>query len=373
MLRARAMSHDVLPTWAYAAALASLPLQTPQRLRLLINLGDPTVTWTRIVSGDDVVQRVPKDVQRAWASSSVENPQKMFEDCQRSGIDVTYCGAVGYPETLVGDPSAPAVLFSRGNLSHLKNRRVGIIGTRHPTRSGARMAFRLGAALGAEEIAVVSGLARGIDVEAHAGVMSLQQMSVPPIAVVASGLDVVYPAEHKRIWEEISRDGLIISEAPPGTDPAPYRFPLRNRIIAALSEVLVVVESGHKGGSMITVREAIKRDVTVMAVPGSPDVRQSEGTTALLRDGCAPVGDVADILVALGLDTRRRHGWCDTREIPTQEERHLLDAMGSVPRSIDELALTVALPVIDVAIMLGRLEAKQWTSHTDGWWEALLH
>jgi DNA processing protein len=367
------MSHNSLPAWAYAAALAALPLQTPQRLRQLINTADPAETWARIVGGQGVVLQVPKDVQHAWFTSSQDGAMLMYEACQRNNIDVTFRGGDGYPKTLLGDPLAPAVLFSQGNLSHLQNRRVGIIGTRHPTRSGARMAFRLGAELGAEAVAVVSGLARGIDVEAHAGVMSQQHMSVPPIAVVASGLDVVYPSEHKKMWENISRHGLIISEAPPGTEPAPYRFPLRNRIIAALSEVLVVVESGHKGGSMITVREAMKRDVTVMAVPGSPEVRQSEGTTALLRDGCAPVGDVTDILVALGLDTRRRNQWCDTRELPTREERCILDAMGSVPRSIDELALTVALPVIEVAIMLGRLEATQWVSHTDGWWEALLN
>lgn len=367
------MSQHRLPTWAYAAALANLPLQTPQRLRQLINKGNPAETWTRIVGKGDVVLQVPKEVQYAWSNSPRETPMHMYEACQRNSIDVNYRGTDDYPEILLGDPSAPVVLFSKGNLSLLENRRVGIIGTRHPTRSGARMAFRLGATLGAEDIAVVSGLARGIDVEAHAGVMSQEHISVPPVAVVASGLDVVYPAEHKKIWEDISRYGLIISEAPPGTEPAPYRFPLRNRIIAALSEVLVVVESGHKGGSMITVREAMKRDVAVMAVPGSPEVRQSEGTTALLRDGCAPVGDVTDILVALGLDTRHRHNWCDTRETPTREEKHILDALGSVPRSIDELALTLALPAIDVAIMLGRLEVKQWASHTDGWWEALLH
>lgn len=367
------MSRHLLPTWAYAAALANLPLQTPQRLRRLISKGDPTETWTRLVEGDHIGVRVPENVHRAWTESSAQTPQQMYNECSQHNIDVTYRSADGYPHILMGDPFAPAVLFTKGNLSLLANRRVGIIGTRHPTRSGARMAFRLGAALGAEEIAVVSGLARGIDVEAHAGVMSQEHISVPPVAVVASGLDVVYPAEHKKIWEDISRHGLIISEAPPGTEPAPYRFPLRNRIIAALSEVLVVVESGHKGGSMITVREAMKRDVAVMAVPGSPEVRQSEGTTALLRDGCAPVGDVTDILVALGLDTRRRHSWCDTREMPTWEEKRILDVMGSVPRSIDELSLTLALPAIDVAIMLGRLEVKQWVSHTDGWWEALLH
>jgi DNA processing protein len=367
------MVNNVLPSWAYAGALASLALQTPQRVRQLITLGDPAETWARIVGGDVVLSHIPSDVQHAWASCSQHSAMHMYETCRRIGIDVTYRGASDYPVTLMGDPFAPAVLFSRGNLSHLQNRRVGIIGTRHPTRTGARMAFRLGAELCAEDVAVVSGLARGIDVEAHTGVMSRQHIAAPPIAVVASGLDVVYPAEHKRMWEDISQRGLMVSEAPPGTDPAPYRFPLRNRIIAALSEVLVVVESGHKGGSMITVREAMKRDVTVMAVPGSPDVRQSQGTTALLRDGCAPVGDVSDILVALGLDTRRQHGWCDTREMPTGEENQILDALANGPRSIDELALCIARPVIDVAILLGRLEAKQWASHTDGWWEALLH
>lgn len=373
MLRASTMSGNALPSWACAGALASLPLQTPQRLRQLINIGDPAQTWARIVDGDVVLSHIPRDVHLAWATSTQDSARHMYETCQQSQIDVTYRGAPNYPEALAGDPFAPAVLFSRGNLSHIQNRRVGIIGTRHPTRSGARMAFRLGAELCAEDIAVVSGLARGIDVEAHAGVMSCPHLVAPPIAVVASGLDVVYPAEHRRIWDDISRNGLMVSEAPPGTEPAPYRFPLRNRIIAALSEVLVVVESGHKGGSMITVREAMKRDVTVMAVPGSLDMRQSEGTTALLRDGCAPVGDVSDILVALGLDTRRRHGWCDTREMPTREENQILDALGAGPCSIDEVALSVARPVIDVAILLGRLEAKQWASHTDGWWEALLH
>ncbi len=373
MLCANTVSHGVPPSWACAGALASLPLQTPQRLRQLINIGDPAQTWGRIVGGDVVLSHIPRDVQRAWANCSRESAMQMYETCGRSQINVSYRGAADYPAVLLGDPFAPAVLFSRGNLSHLQNRRVGIVGTRHPTRSGARMAFRLGAELCAENVSVVSGLARGIDVEAHSGVMSQQHLMVPPIAVVASGLDVVYPAEHKRIWDDISRIGLILSEVPPGTKPAPYRFPLRNRIIAALSEVLVVVESGHNGGSMITVREAMKRDVTVMAVPGSPDVRQSEGTTALLRDGCAPVGDVSDILVALGLDTRRRHGWCDIREMPTREEKQILDALGTRPCSIDELALSIARPVIDVAILLGRLEAKQWASHTDGWWEALLH
>ena len=367
------MTSNIFPDWACAGALAALPLQTPQRLRQLIDVGDPIQTWSRIISGDAVLSHLPSVVQRAWTQSCPAGAEKIYEVCRRENIAVTYRATPSYPATLMGDPFAPAVLFTRGNLDHLKNRRVGIIGTRHPTRTGARMAFRLGSQLGAADVAVVSGLARGIDVEAHAGVLSHDHISGPPIAVVASGIDVVYPPEHKKIWERIAEHGLMISEAPPGTAPAPYRFPLRNRIIAAVSEVLVVVESGHKGGSMITVREAMSRDVTVMVVPGAPGMRQSEGTIALLRDGCAPVGDVTDILVTLGLDTRRRHGWCETREMPTEQEQQILDAFGGCARSLDEIALHVALPVIDVAILLGRLEAKQWACHSDGWWEALLN
>ncbi|MEY3805966.1 MAG: processing protein DprA, partial [Actinomycetota bacterium] len=302
------MSHGVssqtYDTWVYAAALAGLPLQTPRRLRQLIDAGDPCDVWSRVTSGNAVIARLDQNVVAAWATYGNRELEEMYRRCCANDMDVVVRGMASYPDVFLTDPAAPAVFFTRGDVSVLSQRRVGIIGTRHATRAGARMAFTLGAQLSSANVAVVSGLARGIDVQAHAGVFSLQDLAAPPVAVVASGVDVVYPPEHHSIWNRIATDGLVLSESPPGTEPAPHRFPLRNRIIASLSEVLVVVESGHKGGSMITVREAMKRDVTVMAVPGSPQLRQSEGTTALLRDGCAPVGDVTDILVALGLDTR---------------------------------------------------------------------
>lgn len=359
-------------TWVFAAALAALPMQTPRRLRLLMDAGDAGETWQRVTSGEPVIPNVSTELRDIWSHCSPSLLDDMHGACTRHNITVTTHADTQYPAVLRGDPYAPAVLFSHGNLSALAKRRVGIVGTRHATRSGARMAFTLGAQLAAEDVAVVSGLARGIDVEAHAGVLSHGTTCGSAVAVVASGIDVVYPPEHRNIWNQVARSGVVLSEAPPGTEPVPHRFPLRNRIIAALSEVLVVVESGHRGGSMITVREAMKRDVCVMAVPGSPGLRQSEGTTALLRDGCAPVGDVTDVLVALGLDTRREHRWCDTRQLPTTEESHVLRLLTPSPRTVDEVALLGAMSVVDAAILLGRLQAKQWVAHTDGWWEALL-
>lgn len=358
--------------WVHAAALASLPRITHHRLRRLIDLGDPVDTWGRIAAGERPIAGMAEDLVAIWRDFAALDTGAIRERCLVHSITVLSRHDARYPKVLSGDPDAPAVLFVRGDIGVLWHRRVGIVGTRHATAHGERMARRLGRGLSAEGVAVVSGLARGIDAHAHIGVFDHDPMVGAPVGVVASGLDHVYPREHHRLWNRIAERGVLLSEAPPGTAPSPHRFPLRNRIIAALSEVLVVVESRHRGGSMITANEAAKRDVSVMAVPGSPDVPQSEGTNALLRDGCAPVTDVVDVLVSLGLDNRRTDRWHDPRVHPSGTELALLGAMGTVPRSVDELSMLLAIDVVDVAVLLGRLEAKGWTRRTDGWWEALV-
>ena len=362
--------HD--PEWMHAAALANLPMLTHRRLRRLIDAGRPSQVWESLVRGEPVVAGVPHDVLAGWHAQARLGVDDVAEACAKQAITVTWRHCETYPQVLRGDPAAPAVLFMKGDPRYLSRRRVGIVGTRHPTGHGARLAMRFGAQLAAADVAVVSGLARGIDVQSHIGMLSVADCEARPIAVVASGLDTIYPPEHRGMWERVGTEGLLISEFAPGTPPAPHRFPLRNRIIAGLSEVLVVVESGHRGGSMITVREAIHRGVTVMAVPGSPHLRQSEGTTALLRDGCAPAGDVDDILVALGLDTSRTRAWVDVREAPDADQSRVLTVMGDRPRCIDEIALAASMPVLDVAIHLGALSEKKWVSQVDGWWEALI-
>src|SRR6185312_13567930 len=127
----------------------------------------------------------------------------------------------------------------------------------------------------------------------------------PPIAVVGNGPDRPYPRVNAALWGAVCGRGLLLTEWPPGTTPEAFRFPLRNRILAALSEVLVVVESRERGGSLITAQAAMERSIDVMAVPGSVRNRAAAGTNHLLRDGAAPVTEVDDVLVALGLDTRR--------------------------------------------------------------------
>ena len=164
------------------------------------------------------------------------------------------------------------------------------------------IAGEIGQALAERDIAVVSGLARGIDAAAHAGFLSARQRSVGPVAVVGGGVDVVYPEENRRLWTEVAQAGALISEAPPGAPPEGWRFPLRNRIIAALSQVVVVVESSRQGGAMHTVQAADSFGIPVLAVPGSVRSPQSEGTNAVIGEGGAGLAvDVYDVLTALSL------------------------------------------------------------------------
>lgn len=365
------MSTTDIPDWAYAAALAALPLQTHTRLRRLVASADAQSVWNAVLHGSYADPRLPQRVVDAWSGADHDLPAHMFDQCSERAISVVTHVDEEYPSLLRGDPTAPAVLFYKGSLSHLQRRRVAIIGTRHATRRGRHFAAELATQLSHHGVAVVSGLARGIDVAAHSGIRD-NELTGSPIAVVASGVDVIYPREHSMIWRWVSENGLVISEAPPGTRPEAHLFPLRNRILACISEIVVVVESGVAGGSMITVREAEKRGRTVMAVPGAPSDEASVGTNALLRDGCAPVTDVSDVLLELSIDHRNAQSFCDARALPSDDEQRVLSALLEGSATIDMLAFRLSTDAMTIAVCLGRLEHKGWVAHDRGWWEALM-
>lgn len=288
-------------------------------------------------------------------------------------ISVVLATDPSYPSVLRGDHAAPAVLFVRGNLATFAQRRVGVIGTRAASAAGRHFARGLGRDLSHNGVAVVSGLARGIDAAAHHGVIdAFDSGSSGPIAVVATGLDVVYPREHAKLWHAVAECGVVISESPPGCGPDAFRFPLRNRIMAAASEVLVVVESRASGGSMITVEQALARSITVMAVPGAPQSESSVGSNRLISQGAATVCDATDVLVALGLDHQRHITRSETRVPPSADEQVVLAGLGGGPLTFDQLVERLHLPIAEVALRLGRLEAHGWVVANAGWWEALV-
>ncbi|HEV3266340.1 MAG TPA: DNA-processing protein DprA [Acidimicrobiales bacterium] len=284
---------------AYAAALAGLRQMTPVRLAHVLGTLDPVEAWTALARGTN-----PGDPKRRFAAGArATDPAEVGERYQRSGVQILLPNRSGYPSGLIGDPGAPAVLFAHGNPSVLEDRRrVAIVGTRSATPYGRRVAADLGRDLASAGVAVISGLARGIDGAAHAGALGATDGGAgAPAAVVGTGLDVVYPTSNARLWEQVVARGVVFSESPLGTRPRPKVFPARNRIIAALSDVVVVVESHHGGGSLYTVEAAARRGIPVAAVPGSVRSRASEGTNGLLVDGCIPVRDATDVLVAISL------------------------------------------------------------------------
>jgi DNA processing protein len=365
-----------LPEIAYSAAVASLDKMTPHRLRMILRHWAPEEAWTATISPRPdpwLIQLCSKGdggVPREWSTAAGRlSPEVIWERCLTTNTQVLTIDDPLYPACLSDDRFAPAVIFVRGNLAALDHRRVGMVGTRNATLTGRNLARRLGYELAAQNITVVSGLAKGIDGFAHRG--AIDAGGAPPVAIVASGPDHPFPKEHAALWDEVIAHGLLISEHSPGAPPIGEWFPLRNRVIAALSEVLVVIESRERGGSMITVREAISRNVTVMAVPGSLTNPAAAGTNRLLADGAQAVLEVADILVALGLDTRRTALPFDPRPMPTGTERVVLEAFAGDTLSIEDVIGRTGLDLMAAAVSVGRLESAGWLRSSGSWFEAV--
>ena len=367
-----------------AAALCALPKIGPKRLMTLLKHHDPQTAWA-VVQGrakpNEVVSamlRVEGLVTLLRHRATKDLQDQIEQRCIRAGINITIFGDENYPRALIADLAPPAVLFYFGDLLALNSRRVGMVGTRSATASGRYLASNIAHDLATNDVCVVSGLARGIDAWAHRGALrALEsqpavQIIGRPVAVVASGLDVVYPRENAQLWQDIAKQGAMISESAPGSPPEAFRFPLRNRILAALSEVLVVVESRDTGGSMITVDEAQKRDVTVLAVPGSPRNIASNGTNQLIQQGCLPIIGAQDVLVALGLDNRRaQENIYDPRVRLSTSDQNLVSMMAGSPFTFDDFVIRSCLATIDAAVALGRLEALGWIVENSGWWEVI--
>jgi DNA processing protein len=209
-------------------------------------------------------------------------------------------GEADYPSALAEIADAPPILWVLGDVSLLARPMVAMVGARNASSLGVRMAWRLGQGLSEAGFTVVSGLARGIDAAAHEAALSGQGGTV---AVMAGGIDVIYPPENTALARDIAERGCRISEHPPGLEPQARHFPLRNRIVAGLSRAVIVAEAAAKSGSLITARAALDYGREVMAVPGHPFDARASGCNTLIRDGALLVRGTADVLEALGAPT----------------------------------------------------------------------
>ena len=272
----------------------------------------------------------------------------------------------GYPID-EGIDDRPAVLFTEGDRADaLERPRVAVVGTRAATPHGLADARELGAALARAGIVVVSGLAIGIDGAAHEGALDA---GGAVIGVVATGLDVVYPRRHGNLYQRVKAQGLIVGEQPFGIGPHPARFPVRNRIIAGLSDVTIVVEATQRGGARITARHALEYGRSVLAIPGSRRNPSARGCNELIAEGAQPLLDPADIAVALELSPgSRRHPARGRPDLAgaTTEERAVFRALGGEPATADELVGRTGIAPGAVAVAVSGLTRAGRTSRAHG-------
>ncbi|MEZ5371837.1 MAG: DNA-processing protein DprA [Microthrixaceae bacterium] len=273
-------------------------------------------TWRSQLDTDDAVSRTARALAAAGARALVP-------------------GDDGYPDRLAEDARAPAVLIRRGAGEGPESDQatVAIIGTRRASQVGREIACELATELAGRGVVVLSGMARGIDAAAHRGALEVDPALT--VGVIGCGPDQVYPPEHRTLWTQVSTGGGLLGEWPPGVPPNAWRFPARNRLLAALADVVVVVESARSGGSMHTVREAIDRSRPVLAVPGSVRSKVAEGTNLLISEGCDPCLDAVDVLCALSRErTHSRPG------VPTRPHRPSTPARAAAQGELFETGAT---------------------------------
>ena len=275
------------------------------RLRLIRSRRVGPATYLRLMAeygaATAALRALPAIAQAAGVDSYTPCPEPValaeIKAAKRAGARMLCLGDADYPAALADVADAPPILWAKGRFELLARPMVAMVGTRNASALGARMARRLAADLGAAGYVVVSGLARGIDALAHHA-----SMSSGTIAVLAGGLDCIYPAENTDLAAEIAQNGLMLSEMPFGLHPQARHFPRRNRIVSGLARAVIVVEAATRSGSLITARIALDQGREVMAVPGHPMDARAGGGNLLIRDGATLVRDAADVIAALGQD-----------------------------------------------------------------------
>ncbi|MCE8000296.1 MAG: DNA-protecting protein DprA [Rhodobiaceae bacterium] len=336
------------------------------RLRLIRSENVGPVTFRDLLqqfgSAGDALDALPELAKRGGRkraikiASSTLAKQEMNE-AHKLGAELLFVGEKAYPPLLSQADPPPPVIAALGALHLLEKPSLAIVGSRSASAAGLRMAATLSRDLGDAGYVITSGLARGIDAAAHKATLA-----TGTIAVVAGGLDIVYPEENRDLYEKIKEQGVLVSEMPPGTRPQGRHFPRRNRIIAGLSQGVIVVEAALRSGSLITARFALEQNREVMVVPGSPLDPRAKGGNRLIKQGAALVESADDILNWLeqsppplfseGAEMPYASPQAPPPEPSNSERQHLYSLLGPTPVEQDELIRLSGLPARTVIALL---------------------
>ncbi|MHB1126605.1 MAG: DNA-processing protein DprA [Bacillota bacterium] len=345
-----------METRAYWVALHHIPILGPRRmLRLVSFLGSAQAVWE---APENQLRSIPQ-VEPAVVDSILKhrpgiNPEEVWLSLLRSGIETLTIEDISYPLNLKRISDPPPVLYWKGKLP-VPALNIAVVGARKATPYGKKVAEQLALDLVRAGVTVTSGMARGIDTYAHRGALRGNGYT---IAVLGSGLDVIYPPENKLLMGEIINHGLVVSEFFPGTQPEARNFPARNRIISGLADGTVVVEAGEKSGALITVDFALEQGRDVFAVPGPVTSSMSRGTNALIKQGAKLVEDFRDILEEYNVIQPLFRSEKGEGTNLTGEERLVLEQLSSVPVQLDDLARFTGLLISQLNVILTYLEIK---------------
>jgi DNA processing protein len=344
-----------LPERAYWVAFHHVPYIGPARLRRLVDhFGALEIAWK---ASEPALRRCLEErpLQELLKTRHALDLTANMASLERDGVRITTPVDVSYPALLQEIGAPPPVLYYRGELLETDRMAVAIVGTRRVTSYGRDMASRIAGDLARAGVTIVSGLARGVDGVAHQAALDAGGRT---IAVLGSGVNRIYPPEHRNLARRIAEQGAIVSDYLPDTPPDGVNFPPRNRIISGLSLGVVVIEAPDRSGALITVDFAADHGRDVFAVPGPATATNSAGCNRIIREGARLVRNAEDVLEDLQI-ARRHEAVAIQQALPMNEEdRRLLAVLSSAPQHIDDLAALSDSPVAAVSARLMTLELQ---------------
>ena len=381
---------SALKYWVWLSECRGVSNQT--RLALLRHFGSPEDVFYADAGEILLTEGITREQVKALEDHNLDKADKILADCQRLSLRILTIQDAEYPGRLQNIYDPPCLLYVKGRLPAIdEEAAVAVVGTRDCTPYGVACAEKLGYGLANGGAVVVSGLAKGIDAAASRGALRAGGVTV---GVVGNGLDVHYPYESRYLYEDIAAAGALLSEYPPGTEPAGSHFPARNRIISGLSLATLVVEAPERSGALITAETALEQGRDVFAVPGPIDAPASVGCNRLIRDGAGLVSDAWDILreyagrfpeklkqeeareqpAVLGYQARQKS---EPKPVPpsldmkksdlTDDQLALLRAMSDEePALVDDLIEQTGIPTRRVLSALTLLEMEQLVTQHSG-------
>ena len=256
------------------------------------------ITFYKLLAKYDTLEGIIKN--KSSFLLNYEEAENLYENCLKQDIKIITYNDKEYPQNLKSIDDAPPLIYAMGNINLLNIPCIAIVGARNASINGRKTAARIAYDLTMAGRCIVSGMARGIDTSAHKGAMYALEQRGPTIAILGTGVDVVYPKENEDLYQQVIEQGCVISEFPPSTLPQAGNFPRRNRIIAAIAEATIVIEASLKSGSLITAQKAISYGRQIFAVPGTPLDARASGANKLIKDGALLIENANDVISHLG-------------------------------------------------------------------------